>query len=64
MGKAFTEVWGDVKLVSADQAKQMAHYQKLLSDDYLAKGNASSGRAIFARTCAACHRLYGEGGAK
>jgi putative heme-binding domain-containing protein len=61
-GKQFTEVWGEVKAVSADKAKQMARYKKLLTKNFLAKGDAANGRAIFARTCAACHTLYDTGG--
>ena len=29
----------------------------------MAGANAASGRAVFQRTCGACHKMYGEGGA-
>ena len=37
-------------------------YRKLLTLENLKKANLSNGRLIFMRTCAACHKLYGEGG--
>ena len=40
----------------------MAKYKGLLTDDALAKANVGKGRAIFERTCIACHTLYGSGG--
>ena len=52
----------EVKAVSADKAKQLARYKKLLTKDFLAKGDAANGRTIFVRTCAACHTLYDTGG--
>jgi putative heme-binding domain-containing protein len=40
----------------------MAHYKALLTADFLNSADRSRGRAIYARTCASCHRLFGEGG--
>ena len=33
-----------------------------MTSEYLAEGNAASGRLLFERTCSKCQRLYGEGG--
>lgn len=62
LGSAFTEVFGDLDELSKDKAELMTHYTKLLSADRLAKADASRGRLVFAASCAACHKLYGEGG--
>jgi putative heme-binding domain-containing protein len=40
----------------------MAKYKAMLTDAVLAKANTGHGRAIFERTCIACHVLYGAGG--
>ncbi|MEM7601060.1 MAG: c-type cytochrome, partial [Verrucomicrobiota bacterium] len=32
-------------------------------DEVLAKADATRGKIIFAQSCGACHRLFGEGGA-
>ena len=62
LGNAFTEVFGDLDELSKDKAELMTQYTKLLSADRLAKADASRGRLVFAASCAACHKLYGEGG--
>lgn len=62
LGSAFTEVFGDLDELSKDKAELMTQYTKLLSADRLAKADASRGRLVFAASCAACHKLYGEGG--
>lgn len=62
LGSAFTEVFGDLDELSKDKAELMARYTKLLSADRLAKADASRGRLVFAASCAACHKIYGEGG--
>jgi putative heme-binding domain-containing protein len=56
------EVYGIARAASADKAKQIADYKQMLTDDRVAKADASRGRAVFAKTCAQCHALYGAGG--
>ncbi len=62
LGGSFTDVWGDVKEVAADKAKQMSRYKALLTDSHVAKGDISNGRVIFDKTCLACHTLFRTGG--
>jgi putative membrane-bound dehydrogenase-like protein len=57
-----TKVWGVLRPASQEKAALTARYKALLTADYLAKGDRSQGRLIFARTCASCHVLFGEGG--
>ena len=56
------EVWGVVRAVSRDKKELFARYKKLLTPRRVKTASRSSGRAIFARTCGACHQLFGEGG--
>jgi putative heme-binding domain-containing protein len=62
LGKRFTEVFGEVKPVAEDREKLIAKYKKLITPESLASADALRGRAVFQKTCAACHLLYGEGG--
>jgi putative membrane-bound dehydrogenase-like protein len=57
------QVWGEVREAAADKQKLMAQYRARLSPASMKLANASRGRAVFARTCQQCHKLFGEGGA-
>ncbi|TMQ33421.1 MAG: c-type cytochrome, partial [Planctomycetota bacterium] len=56
------KVWGTVRSTSLEKAALMAKYKALLTPDFLAKADRSRGRLVFKQTCAACHRLFDEGG--
>ncbi|MGI9239198.1 MAG: ThuA domain-containing protein, partial [Verrucomicrobiales bacterium] len=62
LGNEFTDVFGDLDALSKDKAELMARYKNLLNGERLAKADASKGRLVFAASCAACHKIYGEGG--
>ena len=57
-----TKVWGTLRPPAQDKAAVMARYLALVPPDALTKADRSHGRAVFARTCAACHTLFQEGG--
>ena len=59
----FTKVWGSIRPAAADKVALMAKYKKTLTADYVKAANKSRGRALFAKSCAACHRLFDSGGA-
>jgi len=54
-------VWGEVKPASATRTVQIKKYKELLTPDAVKAGSAANGRAIFAKNCATCHKLFGEG---
>ncbi|MGI9551135.1 MAG: c-type cytochrome, partial [Aurantibacter sp.] len=62
VGNGFVEIWGPIDEISGDIQGQFSKYQRLITDDAIAKANPSEGRLIFQRTCYACHMLHGEGG--
>jgi putative heme-binding domain-containing protein len=62
LGDSFVEVFGDVRELSQDRTAQIAKYKKLLTAEALETADPGKGRAIFKKTCAACHTLYGTGG--
>ena len=64
VGTRFADVWGPVEADTneAKLEKAYARYRAMLADDALAAANVQKGRAVYQQTCAACHRLNGEGG--
>src|SRR5205823_4272904 len=56
------EVWGEVRDAAADKQPLMAQWRARLTPASLSQADKQQGRAVFQRTCAACHTLYGEGG--
>lgn len=62
LGDQFVKVFGEVKAVAADREKLIAKYRTMITPDALASADASRGRAVFKKTCASCHLLYGDGG--
>lgn len=56
-------VWGVSRSTPAAKLKEIEKYKKLLSARVTVPDNLSNGRALYQRTCAQCHKLYGEGGA-
>ncbi len=55
-------VWGEVRETAADKLKAIAKYKAQLTPATLKAANLSNGRAVFAKACAQCHKLFGEGG--
>ena len=63
--KAITQqiasIWGVVRNTSAERKKLIEDWKKRLSDNTVSV-DLEHGRAIFTKTCAQCHTLYGVGG--
>ncbi len=57
-----TQVWGTIRPASQEKASLLAKYKGLLTPEYIKTAEPSQGRLIFAKTCANCHTLFGEGG--
>lgn len=56
------EVWGELRDSPADRRERVANLKAKLGPASLAKANLGSGRVVFDRVCATCHKLYGHGG--
>jgi putative membrane-bound dehydrogenase-like protein len=56
-----TEIWPAESGV-AKRAAEIVRLRGLLSNEFIAQGNAGQGRLIFERTCVRCHSLFSEGG--
>ncbi|TDU81259.1 putative membrane-bound dehydrogenase-like protein [Prosthecobacter fusiformis] len=60
--KKLHEVWGELRDTPEAKKEEMAKWTAALTPEALAKGEASKGKMVFMAACAACHKLYGEGG--
>ena len=56
------KLWGVIRSTPEVKLREIAKYKKLLEAKSSRPVNLSQGRALFQRTCAQCHKLYGEGG--
>lgn len=62
LNRELTEVWGELRDSPADKRAAIDSWKAKLTPEALSKANPSQGRAVFQKTCANCHRLYGHGG--
>jgi len=61
INKLLVKLWGEVRETSADKKSQIAKLQTEFTVDELSHANLSAGRALFKKSCAICHTLYGQG---
>jgi putative heme-binding domain-containing protein len=52
---------GDLNAPKANLAEQTAKYRAILTPEALAGADAAAGKLVYAATCGACHKLFGEG---
>ncbi|MCW1922348.1 c-type cytochrome [Luteolibacter arcticus] len=57
------ELWGEPTTDANARRAVIESWHGKLTPAVLAGADTAKGRAIFDRTCAACHKLFGEGGA-
>jgi putative membrane-bound dehydrogenase-like protein len=62
VGSGFVEVWGPIDDISDGMKEQYKRYETLLDQDNLKAADIVNGKALFARTCGACHKMYNQGG--
>lgn len=62
IGPSFADFWGSIESLSRDKQLALDRYRILLSNEYVSHADLKSGKAIFDRACATCHKLYGAGG--
>ena len=55
-------VWGTVRPAAATRVEQTVKLKALLTPETLAKADLGNGRRLFAVNCAACHKLFDDGG--
>jgi putative membrane-bound dehydrogenase-like protein len=55
--------WGSLRSTPDDRKQQMEHYRELIAASASRNADLESGRQVFEKTCATCHKLYGRGAA-
>jgi putative membrane-bound dehydrogenase-like protein len=56
------QVWGKVRPPGKERAAAIARYKAALTPETLKKADLANGRALYAKHCGSCHRMFGEGG--
>jgi putative heme-binding domain-containing protein len=56
------EIWGSVRASDATKRGIIDDFRRELSAERLKSADLVHGRQLFNQACAACHKLYGEGG--
>jgi putative membrane-bound dehydrogenase-like protein len=62
LSEQLEKVWGKVQPTSKAKAGLLAKYKSLLASTADHPADLGRGRAVFNRTCLACHKLYDAGG--
>ncbi len=62
LSTALERVWGVARRDGDDRTDEINRYRTVINRTGVARADASRGRAVFNRVCAACHVLFGEGG--
>jgi putative membrane-bound dehydrogenase-like protein len=55
-------VWGKVGSPSKEKVALTKKWKDALTEPVLAKANPAAGRGLFVKHCAACHKMFGDGG--
>jgi putative heme-binding domain-containing protein len=55
------ELWGDVRASSVDKRRLIERLKSQVTPEQLTTADVSQGRALFQKSCANCHVLYGMG---
>ena len=59
--KRLESEWGTVRRSTASRERQIKELEQSLTPGRLSRANPTRGRELFRRTCAGCHRLFGDG---
>ena len=62
INRRIAELWPELQEISAQKVNKIVEYREQLTAERLAAADAAAGRVLFERTCAKCHKLFGEGG--
>ena len=54
--------FGALQPTSAERQEEIRRYEKFTGEEAILRADAKNGQAIFERTCAACHVIFGAGG--
>ncbi|MFN7333776.1 MAG: hypothetical protein ACK5TC_01830, partial [bacterium] len=61
LNRELSELWGDVRTTTEDKRQIMDELKGSMDANTLAKSDLRDGRAVFQKSCANCHVLFGAG---
>jgi putative heme-binding domain-containing protein len=61
LSKDLAEVWGEVRTSPADKRALIERFKSQITPQEIAHAQPAQGRALFQKSCANCHVLYGVG---
>jgi len=61
LDKLLSTAWGEFRSSTEEKKSQMASLRAKLTPERIGGAELRRGRDVFLKTCAVCHRLYGEG---
>ena len=61
LAERLAALWGRVRVSDGEKKELIARWRGELTPEIIAAADPSRGRGIFARDCASCHVLFGEG---
>jgi putative membrane-bound dehydrogenase-like protein len=61
LAEQLARVWGSIRPPAREKAALLTRYLSLVPPTALEKADRGRGRQLFAKTCATCHKLFGEG---
>ena len=62
LSERLAEVWGELRDSPQEKQELIERLKRELTAERLAAADRRRGRALFVKSCAACHRLFGAGG--
>ena len=63
LSELLSQTWGEIRNSASDKQQAMAQLKIQLTEKVLSDADRGSGRLVYNKSCANCHRLYGHGGA-
>ena len=63
LASRLADTWGAVRDTPEAKKAELARWTSVLTAGILKNADAGKGRALFEQACAACHKLFGQGGA-
>ncbi|APZ96514.1 PVC-type heme-binding CxxCH protein [Fuerstiella marisgermanici] len=61
LSQRVADMWPELAEQSKEKTAHIAELRTMLTADTIAKADTSAGRALFNKSCASCHTLFGEG---
>lgn len=60
--KRLNDVWGTIRTSPEEKRRKIEEHKVRLTPAVIAAADVSRGRLLFEKTCARCHRMFGDGG--